>query len=86
MRARIVEADPIPLRWMIIRAGYRQSTLADVLGLSRQYLCEVAGGHRHANPELRERIAAALQLPERELFGDPDTYDNRFRTAETVTS
>lgn len=46
-------------------AGVTKQRLASELGMSLQYVCDITAGRRtlKRNPELRKRIALALDVP-----------------------
>ena len=51
------------------RAGIRQNRLARTVGIDESLLSKIINGFRQANPEIRKRIAIALDSDEEWLFG-----------------
>lgn len=78
MGLRIAEPAPIPLKWMMVKAGTNQAEVARAIGVTREYVSEVCNGHQRASEQLRSQISAHLGIPEDDLFGV--TYDNWWRT------
>ncbi len=57
------------LRIERVRAGWRIGALAAETGLSRRNLYRIESGSTAPRLKTRERLAAALNVPERTLFG-----------------
>ncbi len=57
--------DPAALRKAMDGAGVTRARLANEVGLSLQYVCDITAGRRllKRRPDLRRRIAAALDVP-----------------------
>jgi transcriptional regulator with XRE-family HTH domain len=56
------------LKLQLWRSGIRQNRLAQMLGMDETMLSKIINGYRSASPELRGRIAVALQSNEEWLF------------------
>ena len=55
--------------WTILEArGIRQDWFAEQLGVSQAYVSMLKSGQRRWTPELKEKAAHALMLPESVLF------------------
>jgi transcriptional regulator with XRE-family HTH domain len=50
------------------KSGIRQNRLARSLGIDETLLSKIINGYRQPNPEMRRKIAAALQSDEDWLF------------------
>ena len=57
------------LKLFLSRTGRRQYEIAREIGLTENELSRIVRGRRPATPEERRRLAQALGLSERELFG-----------------
>lgn len=57
--------DPQLLTKAMDMAGVTQQHLAEELGISKQYACDITRGYRtlKRSPELRKRIAQVLNVP-----------------------
>ena len=57
--------DPELLVKAMERSSFSRQKLAQELGVSLQYVCDITAGRRllKRNPELRNRIALALDVP-----------------------
>jgi len=56
------------MKLQLWKAGIRQNQLARSLGIDETLLSKIINGYRQPNPEIRRRIAAALQSEEAWLF------------------
>lgn len=62
-RVTPVDHDPEALKWARGRAGWRQAALAREVGISPSLLCEAEKGTRGLAPDVKNRLAAALNCP-----------------------
>ena len=60
------------VKMQLWKAGIRQNQLARSLGIDETLLSKIINGYRQPNPEIRRRIAAALQTEESWLFDSCD--------------
>jgi transcriptional regulator with XRE-family HTH domain len=60
------------LKLQLWRAGIRQNRLAQMVGIDETLLSRIVNGFRTPAPELRKRIASALDSDEDWLFTDAD--------------
>jgi transcriptional regulator with XRE-family HTH domain len=56
------------LKMQLWKAGIRQNRLAQLVGIHETVLSKIINGFRPPEPEVRSRIAAALQTDEAWLF------------------
>ena len=56
------------LRLKLWSSGMRQNRLAQILGVDESLLSKVINGFREANPDIRRKIAVALNADEAWLF------------------
>lgn len=56
--------------------GRKASWLARAVGISKSHMSRLISGERTADPELAERIAAALQMPVFVLFVFTDRIES----------
>jgi transcriptional regulator with XRE-family HTH domain len=62
-RINPVDHDPAALKWARERAGWRQARLARQVGISPSLLCEAEKGTRGLAPDVKNRLAEALNCP-----------------------
>lgn len=65
------ELDPVlypNLKMQIWKTGIRQNRLAQLVGIHETVLSKIINGFRPPDPDIRSRIAAALQTDEAWLF------------------
>ena len=60
------------LKWQIWRAGIRQNRLAQMLSLDETTLSRIVNGFRTPDPELKAKIAAALNSDQTWLFQEAE--------------
>jgi transcriptional regulator with XRE-family HTH domain len=58
----------LALKFAIMRAGREQRDVAAAVGLHESQLSLIINGHRQASVDVRQRLAAELRVPERDLF------------------
>lgn len=51
------------LRAIRVKDGLRLKQLADLAGISMQYLCDIEKGRRGARPDVLKRLAQSLNVP-----------------------
>jgi transcriptional regulator with XRE-family HTH domain len=56
--------DSLSRQMMAFRGDVPQKRFAAMLGISAQYLCDVEHGRRGLTPEMCDRLARRLALPE----------------------
>jgi plasmid maintenance system antidote protein VapI len=56
------------LRLQLWKIGMRQNRLAQMIGIHETELSRILNGFRRLDPEVRARIAAALETDEKWLF------------------
>jgi len=59
------------------RSGIRQNRLARSLGMDETVLSKIINGYRRPNPDVRRKIAAALQTDEDWLFQTAELSEPR---------
>lgn len=64
--------DPAAVRQARLARRWTQVQLAQEVGISGSYVCEIEAGTRNARPDLLERIATALHCPAARLEGKPN--------------
>lgn len=64
------------LKFQIWRSGMRQNRLAQILELDETTLSRIVNGFRKPGPEMKARIAAALQSDEGWLFEETNQNSN----------
>jgi transcriptional regulator with XRE-family HTH domain len=62
------------LKLQLWRTGIRQNRLAQLVGVDETLLSKIVNGFREPNPQLRVKIAAALQSDETWLFESVDGH------------
>ena len=62
----VTAIDPNALRREMDKEGVTPTALANELGVSLSYVCDITAGRRtlKRNPELRKKIAVALNVPQ----------------------
>jgi transcriptional regulator with XRE-family HTH domain len=69
-RPRLREAFATRLRELRLARGLSQEKLAELCGLHRTYVGSVERAERNVSIDNIERLAGALGVPVRDLFGD----------------
>lgn len=82
--------QPTPWTWLQRqreRAGYKQTRLADAVGIHVSHLNKIEAGTRGLSPELRIRIAKVLGLDIDEMIATAPTPPSQaVKTREPVAS
>jgi transcriptional regulator with XRE-family HTH domain len=76
--------DPAHLRAVIFQAGYDTVRLADITGITKQYVSLLLTGKRGCSPTVADAIAQALNLTTTDLFTSDSLFGEKNNTMEEV--